>query len=216
MMARRGTIAPLAHHGRMISRAFGWAAVSAMLIHLTGCDRPPDKAGPRPGASAEPRGPVREPTTTATSSGPSQVESPSPGATPAALGRPALDPPALDRGALTERRDPARVLRYYATAIERRDWPAAARAWGQGSGVTAATLKAAYDRPQPPRLDFGTGRQEGAAGSLYYEAPATLRFGETGTAQRGTLVLRRVNDVDGASAEQLRWHIEHSTIGAGQ
>lgn len=199
----------------MISRAFGWAAVSAMLIHLTGCDRPSDKTSPQPSASTEPRGPGPEPTTTATSPRASQGASSSPATTPGAT-PPSPDRAPLDRGALTERRDPARVLRYYAAAIERRDWPAAARAWGQGSGVTAATLKAAYDRPQPPRLDIGTGQQEGAAGSLFYEASVTLRFGDTGTAQRGTLVLRRVNDVDGASAEQLRWHIERSTIGAGQ
>jgi hypothetical protein len=28
----------------------------------------------------------------------------------------------------------------------------------------------------------------------------------------GRLTLRRVNDVDGASPEQLRWHIERSTL----
>jgi len=29
---------------------------------------------------------------------------------------------------------------------------------------------------------------------------------------RGEIVIRRVNDVDGASDEQLRWHIESTTI----
>jgi hypothetical protein len=57
--------------------------------------------------------------------------------------------------------------------------------------------------------------QQGAAGSLYYEAPAVLRFGQA-MPERGSLVLRLVNDVDGATPEQLRWHIERSTIGAGQ
>lgn len=122
--------------------------------------------------------------------------------------------PAPDKTALSERRDPEQVLRVYARALAARDWAAAAKVWGKGSGVTAKTLKESYDRADPPRLTLGKGTQEGAAGSLYYEAPVTLRFGSS-PAERGTLVLRRVNDVDGAAPEQLRWHIERSTIGAG-
>ena len=54
------------------------------------------------------------------------------------------------------------------------------------------------------------GRMEGAAGSLYYTAPTTI----TGTLKsggnyklQGPVILRRVDDVPGATAEQLRWHI---------
>lgn len=124
-------------------------------------------------------------------------------------------PPKLDTAALRDRSDPDRLLRFYAAALAARDWAAAAKAWGRGSGVTAATLKAAYDRAERPRLEVGKGDQEGAAGSLFYEAPVTLHFGED-QPERGSLILRRVNDVDGATAEQLRWHIERSTIGQGQ
>lgn len=55
------------------------------------------------------------------------------------------------------------------------------------------------------------GTMEGAAGSSYYTSQATI------TAQdkdgrpiryEGPIVLRRANDVPGATAEQLRWHIE--------
>jgi hypothetical protein len=121
----------------------------------------------------------------------------------------------LDTAALSDRRSPDRLLRYYADALAARDWAAAAKAWGKTSGVTATTLKASYDRAEAPVLTVGKGEQNGAAGSLYYEAPVTLRFGSAAP-ERGTLVLRRVNDVDGATAEQLRWHIERSTIGAAQ
>lgn len=121
----------------------------------------------------------------------------------------------LDAAALTDRRDPDRLLRYYAAALAARDWAAAAKAWGKGSGVTARTLKDSYDRADAPRLEVGKGEQEGAAGSIFYEAPVSLRFGSA-PPERGSLVLRRVNAVDGATAEQLRWHIERSTIGAGQ
>ena len=57
----------------------------------------------------------------------------------------------------------------------------------------------------------GNGEMEGAAGSVYYTAPLTI----TGTDEAGRpividggAVLRRVNDVDGASADQLRWHFQ--------
>ena len=84
----------------------------------------------------------------------------------------------LDTAAVDERRDPTRLLRFYAAALHARDWSAAARAWGVSSGVTAATLKASYDRDGAPVLEIGKGQQEGAAGSLYYEAPVVLRFGK--------------------------------------
>lgn len=124
-------------------------------------------------------------------------------------------PPKLDTAALQDRKDPDRLLRYYAAALAARDWAAAAKAWGAGSGVTAATLKAAYDRAEPPELAVGKGEGDAGAGSQFYEASVTLRFGQA-MPERGSLILRRVNDVDGATGEQLRWHIERSTIGQGQ
>ena len=55
------------------------------------------------------------------------------------------------------------------------------------------------------------GTMEGAAGSSYYTSDATITATDSeGRPIRyeGPIVLRRVNDVPGASAEQLRWHIE--------
>lgn len=134
-------------------------------------------------------------------------------APPAQVPTPATAP--LDLAALDDRKDPDRLLRFYAAALRAKDWSAAARAWGAASGVTAATLKAAYDRPEPALLEVGKAEVEGAAGSLYYEVPVELRFGAEGAPERGTLTLRRVNDVPGASPEDLRWHIERAAIGAG-
>ena len=59
------------------------------------------------------------------------------------------------------------------------------------------------------------GTIEGAAGSLYYSAPVTITSeGKDGHPQRieGKAVLRRVNDVDGATPKQLRWHFETLTL----
>lgn len=174
-------------------------AVAALAILAAGCHRNKEPAS-QSLASEE----TAKPSTTAT-----RTRSPSASET-------ASEPAhALDIAALNERKDPDRVLRFYAAALRARDWVAAAKAWGTGSGVTATTLKASYDRTDPPTLELGKGDVEGAAGSLYYEAPVTLRFG-AGMPERGSLVLRRVNDVDGATPEQLRWHIERSTIGEGQ
>ena len=172
----------------MLTRSLSLAALSALAIHLAGCDREPERGQPSESAS--------EPVAAATALPPPPA--PMPSATPAA-----------------DMRDPAALLRSYARALEARDWSRAARFWARGSGVTAKTLEAAYNRQARLVLEVGAGREEGGAGSLYYEAPVTLRFGDEAP-ERGTLVLRRVNDVPGASAEQRRWHIERSTIGAGQ
>ncbi len=59
------------------------------------------------------------------------------------------------------------------------------------------------------------GTMEGAAGSLYYTAPVVVTgHDRDGRPVRieGEAVLRRVNDVDGASAEQRRWHFERLTL----
>ena len=173
------------------------AAAMVLLAFATGCNRqqsqPAPSEAPSPAATARPS--------------PEPTASPSEAASEAA--------PALYTAALNDRKDPDRLLRYYAAALRARDWAAAAKAWGAGSGVTARTLKQSYDRADPPVLEVGKGEGDAGAGSLFYEAPATLRFGRDAP-ESGSLVLRRVNDVEGATADQLRWHIERSTIGQGQ
>ena len=81
----------------------------------------------------------------------------------------------------------------------------------------ATSLNAFFD--QTPRLfevdanpefEISPGIGEGAAGSLYYTAPVVLIDGKERIA--GEVVLRRVNDVPGATAEDLRWHIESHTL----
>lgn len=75
-------------------------------------------------------------------------------------------------------------------------------------------------RFRTPLMDIGRltvaiagGRMEGAAGSLYYEVPIRLT-GSEGGRRDGTVILRRVNDVDGAPPEQLRWHIYRFDLSA--
>lgn len=117
----------------------------------------------------------------------------------------------LDAGALTERRDPERLLRYYVSALRAGDWAAAANAWSLDAQMTPAKLEQQLGSEKGPRLAIGKGDMEGAAGSLYYEAPIVVDFGDGRPSKRGTIVLRRVNDVPGASDNQLNWRIERTS-----
>ena len=60
-----------------------------------------------------------------------------------------------------------------------------------------------------------TGTTDGGAGSIYYTAPVTITATDKdGRPVRfeGEAVLRRVNDVDGATPAQLRWHFGTLTL----
>ncbi|MDO9489947.1 MAG: hypothetical protein Q7J32_16350 [Sphingomonadaceae bacterium] len=110
------------------------------------------------------------------------------------------------------------VRRYYA-AIDRRDYGTAHALWaagGQASGQSAAAFANGFARTARTQVRAGAPTNaEGAAGSLFIEVPveveATL---DDGTRQRfaGRYVLRRVNDVAGASADQLRWRIASASL----
>lgn len=110
-------------------------------------------------------------------------------------------------------RDPQEVLLSWAKAVSLKDWPTAYGYWGDfgaKSGLTLDQFVAAWGKLQAPDLEIGQGQQEGAAGSSFYTVPVTIVDGSRRIP--GEVVLRRVNDVDGATAEQLRWHIESTTL----
>lgn len=64
-------------------------------------------------------------------------------------------------------------------------------------------------------VTFGSGRMEGAAGSQFYALPVSIT-GQTSQKSartlRGELILRRVNDVAGATPEQLNWHVSDLSL----
>lgn len=112
------------------------------------------------------------------------------------------------------------ILAGWADALERRDWAAARAAWGHDgndSGLDPAAFAQAYDRYKEILVEFGDGDVEGGAGSLYYQVPVTftgmLRDGRQ-MRMKGTVTLRRVNDVDGSSAADRAWHISMSDLKA--
>lgn len=123
---------------------------------------------------------------------------PSPAPSPAPTGEP-----------VSTSRDPRLVLVAWAKAMSLKDWDTAWRYWGDkgaASGESLEQFRARWGKLKDPQFDIFEGQGEGAAGSLFYTAPIVLIDGQRRV--KGTIVLRRVNDVPGASEEQLRWHIE--------
>lgn len=119
----------------------------------------------------------------------------------------------LDTAALEDHENPERLLRFYAEAIRARAWKQAARAWSSDAQVTPERLAQVYAGDAEVSLVIGKGDIETAAGTNFYEAPIVVDFSDTSIPERrGTIVLRRANDVPGASAEQLDWRIERSSV----
>jgi hypothetical protein len=108
----------------------------------------------------------------------------------------------------------ANAVQTYYALIGERQYGEARRLWaaeGAASGMDAAAFAKTFERFSEYRAQIGApGGIEGAGGSLFVEVPVVL-YGrlKTGAAfsSRGTAVLRRVNNVPGATAAQLRWHI---------
>ncbi|TCM17166.1 hypothetical protein EDF56_106282 [Novosphingobium sp. PhB165] len=171
------------------------SAVPAFMLLLAACNQQP-AAEPSGGASLD------------TSEAAVVEDTPGDDATAAAAGSPAIK---LDADALNERRDPERLLRFYTNALRAGDWASAARAWSLDAQMTPEKLAKEFGGDASPKIAVGKGDVEGAAGSLYYEAPLVIDFADGRPSRRGTIVLRRVNDVPGASEEQLNWRIERTS-----
>jgi hypothetical protein len=161
--------------------------------------------------------PTPAPAPTVSSSAlPSSAATPTAAASPAPQAAvPAGTPTAAtshDAGVL-DSKDCRTVAAAYATAVEHNDFAFAARVWGGGAGIETR-LKTAFANYAVPHFDITGVQEEGAAGSLYCTVTARLSdVANTNTvSQTGQIVLRRVNDVPGATAQQLRWTIQSSTF----
>jgi hypothetical protein len=80
--------------------------------------------------------------------------------------------------------------------------------------IDEARLKALFAGYKQATIALAGIQQEGAAGSLYCTVSGKLTdAGDPAKpAQDGEIVLRRVNDVPGATPAQLRWTIRSSTF----
>lgn len=113
---------------------------------------------------------------------------------------------------------PESVLKTWASALEAGDWSTARAQWGDEgarSGLSEAEFAAAYQQYKTIHITFTETQTEGAAGSLYYQPEVTIT-GEMVDGQPfrmvGPVTIKRVNDVPGATEEQLRWHIASSDL----
>lgn len=190
-------------------RLAAWAVALSSLGMLPGCNRSP---APSEAVSAAADNPVPAPGSAPLSHAGEMTAVPAPGmdAVPAAsTATPASASPA--ESALA-RQAPDLVLRQWGSAIERRDWARVRGLWGNSgadSGLSARAFAGRWDSLHRPLVSVGEGAQEAAAGSLYYTAPVTISDGSRTIS--GEMTIRRVNDVPGASAEQLRWHADATT-----
>lgn len=128
---------------------------------------------------------------------------------------PALLTPEAERGVEGARN----VLLSFARAIEREDYGQAWAMLGRADKQkwSEAGFAAMFAKFAKATVTIPVGTMEGAAGSSYYTAPVTITGSDKDgrpVRMAGEAVLRRVNDVDGATPTQLRWHFETLTLDA--
>ena len=142
---------------------------------------------------------------------------PASGANGTVDGNPDLAPPRLVPEAKHGVAGARNILLSFARAIEQREYeqawallsPADKRKW------SSTDFAAMFADLGETSVAIPDGTMEGAAGSLFYTAPVTITGNDRqGRPVRveGQAVLQRVNDVEGASPAQLRWHFETLTL----
>lgn len=131
---------------------------------------------------------------------------------PAPAARRAPPPMAGDFPELSSK-DCAEVVRFYLEAIRSGEYDRAALVWNDPM-IDAVRLRALFGDYQDPVFEWTDPFVDGAAGSLSCTAGGTLFDAEDPAKPivQGTLTLRRVNDVPGATPVQLRWTLQSSTF----
>lgn len=128
-------------------------------------------------------------------------------------GYPDLSPVPLTGDAAKTEKGARAILLPWARGIELREFD---QSWAMmGEAAKAQWSKARFNVQFHPLRDLTvaipSGSMEGAAGSSYYTVPTTVTGTRADGAKAvltGEVVMRRVNDVPGATREQLIWHIE--------
>lgn len=140
------------------------------------------------------------------------VEPPAPG-TPGGLPD---DRPPIAEGPFTptSAQGAADVVQTYYALIGEKKYREAWKLWsdgGRASNQTEDAFVRGFGAYRSYNAQIGApGRIEGGAGSLYVEVPVVVygrRANGAELHQSGTATLRRVNDVDGSTAEQRLWRI---------
>jgi len=193
---------------------------SVLALSLTACERKVPEASHdlQVVAGEEPVPPPRTPPVVLVTP---PFPSPRPGSAGIADGEndgsPDITPAPLRGEAAKNEKGARAVLLAWARGIELREFN---QAWDlMGDVAKAQTSKAQFNALFGPLRGISVavpgGQMEGAAGSSYYTVPATVtgtRADGSKASLKGDVVLRRVNDVDGATPAQLRWHIEQVNL----
>ena len=173
------------------------AAALPALLALAACGSPEQPTAPQATASSE------------------AAVAPWPVPSPTQPSPPTLTPMPQPKQDLTvlDSHDCRTVAQAYFDALSRGDYGFAARVWDDPV-IDGARLKALFAGYKRPTIAIGGLQQEGAAGSSYCTISGTLTDGGDASkgARKGEIVLKRVNDVPGATPEQLRWTIRSSTF----
>ena len=112
----------------------------------------------------------------------------------------------------------ADVVRRYYAAIDAHDYATAWSQWGDNGqpGQTYETFRRGFAHTRSVKVTIGTLKPgDAGAGSVYQPVPVTVdAFLDDDTRQHftGNYIVRRVNDVDGASPAQLRWHLNSAQL----
>ena len=115
------------------------------------------------------------------------------------------------------------VVEDYYKAIDDAHYRAAYQLWGgagSASGKTYAKFRQGYAQTAHSRVVTGAPvNGDAAMGSVFVDIPVDVyAILKNGRQQHfsGTYTLRRVNDIDGATQEQLHWHITSATLKASR
>ena len=173
-----------------------------LTLALTACDSAPEAPEPEPAVSdapaAEAPPPAGEPPVADTASTPDCTQ---------------MRAPALTAEAQAGEKGARNTLLEWASALENGRFE---RAWCQfrEAPVDAAAYAGTWGDFDRLTVQMPTGRMEGAAGTSYDTAPTVILAEKDGRTTRfaGDVVLSRVNDVPGASEEDLLWLIRSAEL----
>lgn len=103
----------------------------------------------------------------------------------------------------------------WARGLETGDYGTAWEQYSRDTDPTRAAFAHWWQRYRSLKVTIGAGEMDAGAGSIFYTAPVTVT-GKTNSGKpvrlEGPINLRRVNDVDGARPDQLRWHIGNTDL----
>ena len=126
---------------------------------------------------------------------------------------PPPSPPSPEQMARLNSSDCGEVVQLYLEALGGRDYALASRVWDDPV-IDPARLEAVFGGYGELQLEWTDPVVEGAAGSLYCTVRGKLTDARDPAKPPvdGALTLKRVNEVPGATPEQLRWTLRSSTF----